>query len=439
MPRMLLACTLLAAVALPGRAEQSITNAEIVIRLKVYPMAEPKPALRYLLLPELREMTPGNPIPNLLRCFMDQDFTSTQEKLGRAALRQADRAARMDKPDWQILLKAKTDGIGLLLPDVQKMRQIAADLKDRFGEEAGQRRFDDALETAKTMFSMSRCFQDHPTLIGQLVGIAIAYVAIGPMEDMLEQPGCPNLYWALTNLPDPLITLGRGIEGERMMIEAELNRAGMNDKSPMTEEQLKKAITYIDRILELDGKRIKKTRAWLDERKNEKYLRAARQRLVESGIVEDRVQRFPADQILILDQHRAYNELRDELFKYMNLPTWQVERLNLPLERYQKNEEVIFSLFLPAIMKVRRAQGRLEQRIALLRHVEALRLYAAAHDGKLPEKLSDCSVPLPNDPFTNKPFHYKVEGDTAHLRGTPPRGEEKNPGYNVRYEITIVK
>jgi hypothetical protein len=81
----------------------------------------------------------------------------------------------------------------------------------------------------------------------------------------------------------------------------------------------------------------------------------------------------------------------------------------------------------------------LEQRIALLRHVEALRLYAAEHDGKLPEKLSDIDVPLPVDPFTGKSFVYKVEGETAHLRGTPPHGEEKTSFYNIHYEITIRK
>jgi hypothetical protein len=81
----------------------------------------------------------------------------------------------------------------------------------------------------------------------------------------------------------------------------------------------------------------------------------------------------------------------------------------------------------------------LEQRIALLRHVEALRLYAAAHDGKLPEKLADCPVPLPDDPFTGRPFRYHVDGATAHLRGSPPPGEEKNPGFNVHYEVTIQK
>jgi hypothetical protein len=81
----------------------------------------------------------------------------------------------------------------------------------------------------------------------------------------------------------------------------------------------------------------------------------------------------------------------------------------------------------------------LEQRIALLRHIEAIRLYVAEHQGKLPEKLSDITVPLPVDPFTGKPFRYVLDGTTAHLRGNPPRGVESIAVYNLHYEITIRK
>ena len=131
--------------------------------------------------------------------------------LNRSALRQADRAARLDKPDWQILLKLKTDGIGLLLPDVQQMRAAGRGPPGA----VPRRRSPWAASTtpsgpAKTMFAMSRHLGEHPTLIGNLVGIAIANIAIVPLEEMLEQPGCPNLYWALTNLPVPLVSAGQG-------------------------------------------------------------------------------------------------------------------------------------------------------------------------------------------------------------------------------------
>ena len=188
-------CAALAALPFPSRAQQAVPSVETVIRLNVQPMAAPKPALRYLLLPDLKEMNPGNPIPNYLKCTMEPDFFD-RETFGRSALRLADRAARLDKPDWQILMKVKTDGVSLLLPDVQKMRSLANGLQRRFRDEIALRHFDDALVTARTMFAMSRHMNEHPTLIGDLVGMAIAFVAIGPLEEMLEQPGCPNLYWS---------------------------------------------------------------------------------------------------------------------------------------------------------------------------------------------------------------------------------------------------
>src|SRR5207237_7116098 len=113
------------------------------------------------------------------------------------------------------------DGFCLLLPDVQQLRALANALKVRFRAEVALHRFDDALRTAKTMLAMSRHLSEHPTLIGDLVGIAIAFIALGPLEEMLEQPGCPNLYWALTNLPTPLIPLDKGMEGERVLIAGE--------------------------------------------------------------------------------------------------------------------------------------------------------------------------------------------------------------------------
>jgi hypothetical protein len=438
--RMPLCCAVLAVLPLSGRAEQTETPTEMVIRLTVQPMAAPKPALRYMLLPELKEMTPGNPIPNYLRCFLEQrDFSPERNHLSSAALRLADQAARMDKPDWQILLKLKTDGIGLLIPDVQKLRSLASDLQARFRDEVAEGRIDDALRTAKTMFAIARHLNEHPTIIGSLVGIAIASVTIAPLEEMLEKPGCPNLYWALTNLPSPLVSMDRGMEGERALMRAEFR--DLDDRAPMSAEQIEKVIFHIDNLRQQEGKFVKwinGARPWLNVRaRDTKGVDAARRQLVEYGIPEPLVRRFPVDQVILLDEFREYEVHRDEVLKLMGLPTWQVEALVVPSRR--PTEKGLFGFLLPNLGRVRQTQGRLEQRIALLRHVEALRLYAAEHDGKLPAKLSNCSVPLPDDPFTGKPFRYQLDGATAHLRGTPPRGLETVPAYNIHYEVTIKK
>jgi hypothetical protein len=79
----------------------------------------------------------------------------------------------------------------------------------------------------------------------------------------------------------------------------------------------------------------------------------------------------------------------------------------------------------------------LERQIALLRHVEALRHYAAGHDGKLPARLSDIPIPSPSDPFTGKPFRYTVEGTTAHLRGETLSGEDSRARGAIHYEVTM--
>ena len=54
---------------------------------------------------------------------------SDSRELRPAALAQADRAARLDNPDWQILQKLKADGIGTPLADVQALRVVARALQ----------------------------------------------------------------------------------------------------------------------------------------------------------------------------------------------------------------------------------------------------------------------------------------------------------------------
>lgn len=409
--------------------------AETLIKLTVDPMAAPKPALKYMLLPELREQSPGNPIPNYMKAVLDQEASGTDAAPGRLALQQADRAARMDKPDWQILEKLRVDGISLLLPDVQKMRQLAAGLQNRFRDEIAQRRFDDAIVTAKTMFALSRHMGEHPTLIGGLVAIAIAQVAIQPLEEMLGTPDCPNLYWALTQLPAPFIGLDRGMEGERIFITAEFR--DLDAKNTMTTAQLKAVIKRLDLLLETNRDE-KKVIEWLSEfAKDDAYMTAARKRLIESGIPGERLDTFSPYQVILLNERIEYEIQRDEVMKFSPLPTWDaVARID---ELSRKRGKGLFYGFMPALQKVRRAQGRLEQRIALLRHVEAIRMYAAAHDGKVPAKLSEVDVPLPVDPFTGKPFRYEVVDGVAHIRGTPPKGDEQNVAYNLHYEIIIRK
>lgn len=80
--------------------------------------------------------------------------------------------------------------------------------------------------------------------------------------------------------------------------------------------------------------------------------------------------------------------------------------------------------------------NRLERHIAALKCIEALRLYAGAHDGKFPEKLSDITeVKIPEDPVTKKPFTYTRTGSEAVLEALATENSEGRDA--VRYEITF--
>jgi hypothetical protein len=468
--RVLLAAVMLAAVAVNSRAENT------ALRLHVQPMPAPKPALKYLLLPEVWELNPGNPAQWYVRCFQEQrnfffgkEGTAERtryrsmplaelpaEKLreyGSSALRQADWAARLDTLDWQVLQRVQTEGMGLVLPELGPLRVLGTALQVRFRAELTGRHFDDAVRTAKTMFALARHLGEYPVEAANLVGLSVADLTLDTLEEMVQQPGCPNLYWALTDLPCPLVDLRKGLQGDRTLIAVELRL--LRDDAPMTDAQLEELVSRLSGKIgfarQQTGQAPRSLRARLQARvQDPEGLRAAAGRLVKAGCAEDVVTKFHPAQIILLDEKRAYDVRRDEDMKLLALAPWQIEALpasgSEPAgpggEERGQGEDPLFADLLPHVVKVRRWQGRLEQRIALLRHVEALRLYAAEHDGKLAPKLSDIPVPLPADPFTGKPFAYEVEAATAHLRGRAPRGEEKTPralAHSVHYEVTIRK
>jgi hypothetical protein len=354
-------------------------------------------------------------------------------------LRHADYAARLDTPDWQILLQFKRDGPLLLLPDIQQLRELAGALKVRFRVQVAERRFDEAVGTAKTMLALSRHLGEHPTLIGELVGVAVGSLALGPLEEMIAQPGCPNLYWALTGLPRPFIDLRKGVQGDRLMTTDVF--ASVDEQAPMTEAQVQQAVDRLRRLVK-DANVISDVPRWLNTlSQDEGHVRAARRRLIDAGLAEDKVKQFPAPQVILLEEKLEFSVRRDEGRKAMALPYWQAAPIlaAAPPPREERSDAPLRWLGGIGYLKVKQAQARLDQRIGLLRCVEALRLYAAEHDGKLPAKLDEVKLPLPADAVTGKPFVYELKGDTATLRGTPLQGQEKVAAYNVRYEVTIAK
>lgn len=70
-----------------------------------------------------------------------------------------------------------------------------------------------------------------------------------------------------------------------------------------------------------------------------------------------------------------------------------------------------------AFVDLKRVETRVPFFISRLRIFEALRIYAAAHDGSLPRQLTDIrEVPIPVNPYDGKPFTYRCDGNRAFER-----------------------
>ena len=85
------------------------------------------------------------------------------------------------------------------------------------------------------------------------------------------------------------------------------------------------------------------------------------------------------------------------------------------------------------LLDVKRAATRIDRNIAALEILEAIRLYGASRDGRLPENLSDITeVYIPSDPLRGEPFLYHREGNSAILESPVPGAEL---GVSLRYQI----
>jgi hypothetical protein len=170
----------------------------------------------------------------------------------------------------------------------------------------------------------------------------------------------------------------------------------------------------------------------------------AKRNLIELGRDRKEVEAMPVAQVILLYAHERFQELWGDVFKSHYLPLPQAiegareadQRFKDVVARERFDPMVMLSaLLLPAVNAVLGATGRSERAIDELRTIEALRMYAAEH-GRWPKSLDDVKqAPLPLNPFTGKPFEYRLDGETAILEGSVP------PGHNiqnaVRYELKL--
>ena len=365
-----------------------------------------------------------------------------------STFREVEAGARCEDCDWGLTEKLRRNGFNTIIQDVQDMRAVTALLGLRIRFELAEGRTDRAVHALQTGFAVSRHVADSPTLISALVGIAVGNIMLGRLEEVMQQPDAPSFYWPLTDLPRPFIDLRKPMQGERVSVygsfpgAAEM-AADLNAK-PWTPEQVAKVVYQFQYFDDEPNEVLKiKDQALLLTRIASQH-EAAKKLLLDEGRPKELVEAMPHVQVALRASLYRYDQVYDQFLKEQGLAFWEArpaitqaeERLKGLANDRDESAIPIARFLLPAVQKVFAARTRTDRRIAALRCVEAVRLYAAGHDGKFPAALDDVKdVPIPDDPVTGKPFGYRLVGDRAFLTSTPFPGQPANNATTPTYEL----
>jgi hypothetical protein len=172
----------------------------------------------------------------------------------------------------------------------------------------------------------------------------------------------------------------------------------------------------------------------------------AKRSLIARGRSPAEVEAMPSIQVVALYSYKLYGEARDDMFKWTGLPYWQAQKgmsdsLRNPRAGWAKLKSGIpFAVVLPAIESAYGAAARVHRQLDVAQIIEAIRLYAANHQGSLPPSLEAINeAPVPIDPMTGKSFNYSVDGSTATLTAPAAPGREQVPEYKLNYVLKLAR
>jgi hypothetical protein len=462
----------------PGAKEPDVPTVE-VHTFAATPAPAPTPAHKKEMLPRARDRAPGNAAIDyhraaILRPSWPRDPKESAklnetlnswdelpvEKLPVAEVkkhlagysqtfRALDAAAKAERCDWELAQKISVNNLDLLLPEVQTYRELARFQRFRIRVDLAENDFDDAVRNIRTGIRMGKDVGEGATLIQSLVGIAVTAIFLNEVEQLIQRPNSPNLYWALTTLPRPLLDARSALEGEGRIFDNLFPNAKALEKGPVSADR---ANAMLEEMLTSFNSMGAEPGAIPGGFALAGYVALhagpARKHLVELGWPAATVEKMPSAQVVALRAIAAYRTMSDDQAKCFALPypdaRAELTKVRARADKLKKETGDpivgVFALTLPAVEKVHEAHARTDRRIAALRVIEAIRLHAAANAGKLPNALADIkAVPVPNDPYTDKPFEYAAKGDAFALTLPPPAGEKPNRSNHHRYEVTVRK
>ena len=292
--------------------------------------------------------------------------------------------------------------------------------------------------------SAARGIGNGPFVVQNLVGTSLARRTFRELEKLIQAPAAPNLYWALTTLPHPLLDMRRSLQMEMDAVYASLPELRRLKDEVLSDDEViqiwkKATATEVSRPSSLEAALMN---TYLVAGAMKTYPKA-KQYLLARGKTTEEVESLPKLYVVLLYQHDQNRRRCDATLKWCDVPYWQAA------DKLKESEEasramggdmdvitIAFSINAPWIRLIYLRNAFMERDLAMLRCVEAIRMYAAGHDSKLPQALGDITeVPIPADPVYGRAFSYQVAEGKAVIESPAPPGEAARDG--LRYEIAI--
>jgi hypothetical protein len=445
-----------------------------LIELKLHPQAIESPALKHRLFPAETELKEGNAVPILLRLpweqtiWMNKVFPTLHEWEARPLdapewetaggvlpahfYSEMKRAAFRREAEWEYPIGETQSLYLILLPDVQGLRGFlnhGLSAKIRYHLSRGE--LDTAREGILVGLANGRHVAQTPFFVNQLVALTIHRSMLDRTAELIAQPKSPNLYWALSTLPD-LVELERAASLEGSAFAVSLPAVHDLDRPRDAAEWHKMARQLVE---------------VLEQLQEIPPLPKPKQ---DASLVDQFLERLSA--VNVIQRTKFVNHARAELPTLLKIPEEKVAEMSDEEAairwyvhlRLARDQQVAAVLSLPPreawpLLKRMQADSRamkektggegpdflnptnmylsawsLQRKIQSLRIIEAVRHHLASHD-ELPRSLSEITdVPIPRDALTDLDFEWQVEGNTATLKSPPlPADVIESASESARY------
>lgn len=447
------------------------------IKLVVRPAAEPVPALRVRLLPSSADLHSANAALAYGRLRDEQwtrwlhakpelyeqmaalsgmrlkelpprkEWEYLSQLMPEGRIRELRRAALCSYCDWDLHARRREEGPAVNLMHLHGLREVSQQLAFRVRRSLADRNVAEALELVQLHLAMARHAGCAPTLLSPLTGTAIANDALNVLEDCLEQVDCPNLYWALVDVPRPFLDWRGALMADPFLIPSLID-PNVAQRNILTAEQFHELLEAGLAKMKAQQLPVSADFRMLLTAEIAADYATAKSALIQQGRPAAELNQMPMGQVVFLHRHKLRERQLDDCLKWFGLPFGEAEAGLLARTTPSKPSRLYPLDFLDPEMLLRflTVRENLERRLAALRCIEAIRMHAAAA-GSLPESLAEIRcVPVPLDPARLQPFLYQKTSTGFVLRAEPysRQGREElakygkvTPHLALNYEVTM--